>query len=209
MTLGEKLKKIRTDNNMTIKQLADYIEEKCNLIIDKSMISRWENDKATPVNTFLSAYAKAFNVNLNYLIGLDDQEYLPKNLIPIRKIKKVPIVGTIACGSPILAEENIDGYFSIDPSIDADYCLKAKGDSMIDIGIHDGDLIFLRQQPVVENGEVGAVLIGEEATLKKVYINENEMILQPCNKNYPPMVVKGNDIKIMGKLVGYYHNMDK
>lgn len=209
MTLGEKLKKIRTDNNMTIKQLADYIEEKCNLIIDKSMISRWENDKATPVNTFLSAYAKAFNVNLNYLIGLDDQEYLPKNLIPIRKIKKVPIVGTIACGSPILAEENINGYFSIDPTIDADFCLYAKGNSMIDIGIHDGDLIFLRQQPVVENGEVGAVLIGEEATLKKVYINENEMILQPCNKNYPPMVVKGGDIKIMGKLVGYYHNMDK
>lgn len=92
---------------------------------------------------------------------------------------------------------------------EADFCLKAKGDSMIDMGIHEGDLVFLRQQPMVENGEVGAVLIDNEATLKKIYINEHEIILQPCNRNYPPIVVKTGDIKIMGKLVGYYHNTDK
>lgn len=206
MNMGDFIKRNREKSKLTQEELAKVIG------VSKSAISRYESGDIGKVGIDkIELLCEAIQVDPMIFITGDENYNKDENnnLIPIRRIRKVPILGTIACGSPILAEENIDGYFSIDPSIDADYCLYAKGDSMIDIGIHDGDLIFLRQQPVIENGEIGAVLIDNEATLKKVYITDNEMILQPCNRNYPPIVVKGGDIKIMGKLVGYYHNMEK
>ena len=212
MEFKDRLRELRESLCLNKKELSDKV--KCS----PSIISMYEAGERRPSIENLECLADFFNVDIDYLLGNTDYTTrlswesetinLPSNVTKLTKLKKIPILGTIACGTPIFAEENIDGYFIADTNIKADFSLKAKGDSMIDVGIHDGDLIFLRQQPVVENGEIGAVLIDEEATLKKVYINDNEMILQPCNKNYPPIVVKGGDIKIMGKLVGYYHNME-
>lgn len=213
MEFKDRLKELRESLNLNKKELSDKVK------FSPSIISMYEAGERRPSIENLECLADFFNVDIDYLLGNTDYTTrlswenetmnLPSNITKLTKLKKIPILGTIACGSPIFAEENVDGYFVADNNIKADFTLRAKGDSMIDIGIHDGDLIFLRQQPVLENGEVGAVLIDNEATLKKVYINKNEMILQPCNKNYPPMVVKDKDIKIMGKLVGFYHNLDK
>ncbi|MEB3428842.1 transcriptional repressor LexA [Citroniella saccharovorans] len=207
ITIGDRINKKRLEKGMTLEELGKKVG------VSKVTIHKYESKVITNIpSDRIEAMAKALDVSPAYLMGWDDEKDLsdiPGIILP-EKLKKIPILGVIACGEPIFAEENYDGYFMLDQNLpQADFILKAKGDSMIDMGIHEGDLVFLRQQPMVENGEVGAVLIDNEATLKKIYINEHEIILQPCNRNYPPIVVKTGDIKIMGKLVGYYHNTDK
>lgn len=127
-----------------------------------------------------------------------------KNIIPIPKMKKVPLLGTIACGEPILAVENIENYVNMPESINGTFALRCKGDSMINARIFDGDVVFIRQQPDVENGEIAAVLIDDEATLKKVYKYKNRIELRPENPTMAPLEYEGeemNKIKILGKAV--------
>lgn len=118
----------------------------------------------------------------------------------------IPIIGTIAAGTPILAEENIEDYFVIDNRVNADFGLRVKGDSMINADIFDGDVAFIRKQPTLENGEIGAILLENEATLKRFSKTENSVILQaenPSITDWPRVYTDGN-ISILGKLVGVY-----
>ncbi len=127
-----------------------------------------------------------------------------KNIIPFPKMKKVPLLGTIACGEPILAEENIESYIDMPEEVRGDYALRCKGDSMINARIFDGDIVFIRQQPDVENGEIAAVLIDDEATLKKVYKYPNRIELRAENPTMKPLEYEGeelNNIRILGKAV--------
>lgn len=158
MKLGQKIKKVRDDNGLTLDELSSIINKKYGFATNKGMISKWENGITTPSLQFIQAYAKEFNVDLNYLLntGIDPSS-----------ANKIPLLGTIAAGLPILAEENIKDYFAIDSKIKADFALKVKGDSMLGAGIFPGDYVFIRKQDVLENGEIGAVLIENEATLKK------------------------------------------
>lgn len=131
---------------------------------------------------------------------------LPDNVIPAPATYKVPLLGTIACGEPILASENIENQVEIPEHIHADFALRCKGDSMINARIHDGDIVYIRQQPEVNNGEIAAVLIGEEATLKRVYVHDDHIVLQPENPAYAPLVYFGDsmsDVRILGKAVGF------
>ena len=114
---------------------------------------------------------------------------------------QVPLIGSIAAGSPILAEQNIEEYFTIDKSIKADFALRIKGDSMIDAGIHNGDIAFIRKQQTLETGEIGAVVIENEATLKRFYKTDSSIVLQPENKEYQPIIKTEGDVYIAGKLV--------
>lgn len=132
---------------------------------------------------------------------------MPEGVLPLPRTKKVPRLGTIACGEPILAEENIDGFDYVPEDISCDFSLICKGDSMINARILDGDIVYIRQQPTVENGEIAAVLIDNEATLKRVYINGDTIILQPENTAYQPIVYTGeklNEIRILGKAVYFF-----
>lgn len=175
----------------------------------KAAISRIESGDRDLNQTQISSFAKALDTSEAYLMGWTEQVNLSdiKNIINIEKARYIPIVGTIACGEPILAEENIDGYFIADKSIKADFIVKAKGDSMIDAGINDGDLVFLKKTPTVENGTIGAVLIDNEATLKKIIKTDNAIILQPCNSDYQPIVLTNNEeILILGEMVGVFQN---
>lgn len=154
----------------------------------------------------LQKIAEALNVPAAYLLGWEEAPVtlLADNIIPIPKTKKVPLIGKIACGEPILAEENFDGTVSIPDYIDADFALTCKGDSMRNARILDGDIVFIRQQPDVENGEIAAVLIDGEATLKRVYKQNNSLILHPENSAYSPIVISGeelSDVRILGKAV--------
>lgn len=211
MKLGDKLKKVRVDNKMSMEELKNLLNNKYDLNISKSMISRWENGKSEPINTYLSAYAKEFNLDMNNLLDIDLSEIPGIKLI--KKFANVPILGEIACGEPIFCQENYNGYFQIDEDLDKpDFCLRARGDSMIDVGIEDGDLIFMKQTPVIANGKIAAILIDDTVTLKRFYKHEHEIILQPENKSYSPIILRENDgqnIRIIGEMIGMYSKGSK
>ena len=137
-----------------------------------------------------------------------DNLFLSKdNLLPLPKFKKIPLLGSIACGEPILAEENIDEHIKCPDDVQADFCLRCKGDSMIGARIHDGDIVYIRIQPDVENGEIAAVLIDDEATLKRVYKKAESIILQPENPAYEPLIFvreEINQIRILGKAICFF-----
>ena len=118
------------------------------------------------------------------------------------------MLGNIACGEPIFAEEDFEGYIELEDGIKADFCLRAKGDSMIGARIYDGDIVFIKSQSMVENGEIAVALIGDEATLKRVmyYPDKNMLILKPENTNYQDIVLIGeelNTVRILGKAVAF------
>ena len=129
---------------------------------------------------------------------------------PLKNAKSIPIIGTIAAGSPLLAEENIVDYFLIDSRVDADFGLTVKGESMINANIFDGDIVFIRKQPNLENGEIGAILLDNEATLKRFSRTDNSVVLQaenPSMTDWPRVYTNGN-IRVLGKLVGVYSKKD-
>lgn len=215
MKLGDKLKAIRTENNMSMEELKNTLNYKYDLNISKSMISRWENNKSEPFNTYLSAYAREFNLDMNDLLDIEDKNDL-SNIPGIKIIKKfvtVPLLGEIACGEPIFCNQNYDNLFQIDEDLaQPDFSLTARGDSMIDVGIHDGDIVFFKNTPVVENGKIAAVIIDNTTTLKRFFKNEHEIILQPENKEYSPIIIReddGQEVRVLGEMVGMYYTGSK
>ena len=178
--------------------------------IGKSSISTYLSGDYEPKQTNLYKIADALSVTIPWLSGSDvemnvekENRPLPENLKPITKVNRIPIVGSIAAGTPILATENIESYLLLGQEYKADFALKIMGDSMIDVGINDGDLALIIKDRPISNGEIYAVLVDGEATLKKVYKNDDYLTLQPCNSKYEPIVVKEEDNPyIVGKLSG-------
>lgn len=118
-------------------------------------------------------------------------------------LTKIPVLGTVTCGEPILAVQTSEEYFMVSPTLfkgDDLFMLTAKGDSMINAGIYDGDKIVLRQQSTADNGDIVAALIDDSATIKRYYKENGHYRLQPENDSYEPIIV--NDINIIGKVVG-------
>lgn len=133
---------------------------------------------------------------------------IPPGFIPLPKMKKVPLIGAIACGDPITALQNREGEADAPEDMRCDFALKCHGDSMIGAGIYDGDTVFIRIQPEVENGEIAAVRIGEEATLKRVYLHTDYIELRPENPAFESIIRRKedmNDVQIEGKAVGWLH----
>ena len=159
------------------------------------------------------AFSKALNVNPAWLMGYDVEMDDPatdyshvKNVLPIPKMKKLPLVGGIACGTPILAEQNIEDEIEVPSHIQADFVLRCNGDSMTGARIMDGDIVCIRIQPDVDDGQIAAVLIDDSATLKRVYHSKGGLTLVAENPAYPPMIYTGEeceDIRIMGKAVAF------
>lgn len=178
--------------------------------IGKSSISTYLSGDYEPKQTNLYKIAEALDVSIPWLNGYDvnmekttEERPLPSNLIPITKVNRIPVVGTIAAGKPITAEENIDSYIVLNDEYKADFALRIKGDSMIDAGINDGDLALIIKDRPIDNGDIYAVMIDGDATLKKVYKNDDYLTLQPCNSSYQPIMVKEEDEPyIVGKLSG-------
>lgn len=217
-TFAERLKSLRREKSWSQQRLADELE------LSKSSVNMYERGEREPGFETMEAIADLFNVDMNYLYGRTDIKIadpivldhsaapaprpIPKGFEPMPKMKKIPLVGSIACGTPILAEQNIDGHVDAPEDIRCDFALRCKGDSMIGAGIHDGDAVYIHIQPEVENGEIAAVRIGEEATLKRVYYDGTTLTLMPYNNAYAPMVYTGpqlEDVHIEGKAVGYTH----
>lgn len=158
--------------------------------------------------------AEACGVSISYIIGEEETSTstpFPTNIHPV-KSKKFPILGEIACGKPIFADENHESYISASSEIKADWCLVARGDSMIGARIHDGDIVFIHEQSIVENGEIAAVIIGDEATLKRWYYypDKEKLVLNAENPAYEPLVYTGeelNEIRCLGKAVCFMSNL--
>lgn len=180
--------------------------------ISRSSLQRYANGVTAkiPIDA-IQTIAKAVGVEAEYIMGWTDSDLTHiKNIEPIPTMVKVPLLGTIACGEPILAEENIEDYINMPEKAKGTFALRCKGDSMINARIFDGDIVFIREQPEVENGEIAAVLIEDEATLKRVYKTENSIELRPENPTFKPLYYQKeemNKVRILGKAVGFYSNI--
>lgn len=201
-TTSNRLKEIMSEQNLRqvdiLEMIAPY-SKKLDIRLAKNDLSQYVSGKVEPSQEKLTLLSLALNVSEPWLMGYD----VPKQEITSNSNSaiSVPLVGTIAAGTPILAEENIERYFNIDSSIKADFCLRIKGDSMINEGIHNNDIVFIHQQPILENGEIGAVIIDGEATLKRFYKTDTGIVLQPANEKYAPIIVDENsNLIIAGKL---------
>lgn len=200
MSFGSKLRAARKAKQLTQKELAAKIKAAHN------SISNWENDQNMPDPDTIQNLCWALDVEPNYFFSVDSSLPLPRNIIPLPEMQRIPLLGSIACGSPILAEEHIEDYVDIPRNIHADFALTCKGDSMINARIFNGDIVYIRQQDTVVNGEIAAVLIDGEATLKRVRLFDDHISLEPENPMYKPLVYWGdemNTVHILGKAVAF------
>lgn len=206
MSIGTNIKMLRTNAGLSQAELGKIAG-----VTDKA-VSTWESDIKTPRMGAVERMASYFGVPKSAILddGYQTTVHVPAGFAPLPKMVKRPLVGSIACGEPITAEENIEDYVDVPESAHCDFCLRCKGDSMIDAGIHDGDVVYIHIQPEVENGQIAAVRIDGEATLKRVFWNEETQTLQLLaeNRNFAPLVYTGpvlDTVHIEGRAVGYTH----
>ena len=209
-TFAERLKSLRREKGWSQQRLADELD------LSKSSVNMYERGEREPGFETMEAIADLFNVDMNYLYGRTDikiadpivlapkKPTIPPGFEPMPKIKKIPLIGSIACGTPITAEENVEQMVCVPSRWHSTFTLTCKGDSM-EPRIHDGDLVAIRSQPEVEQGEIAAVRIGDEATLKHVYLHENFIELRPENPAFESIILtkeEMNTVVIEGKAVG-------
>lgn len=209
MTTGERLKYRRKEIGLSAEKVAERLG------VSPATIYRYEKGdiEKVPVDS-LAALAKILHTTPAYLMGWEDAPTttkpapVPPGFIPKPNMNKVPLIGAIACGDPITAMENREGSMDVPEDICCDFALRCHGDSMINAGIHDGDVVYIKIQPEVETGEIAAVRIGDEATLKRVYLHSDYIELRPENPAYESIIRRKeemNDVVIEGKAVGWTH----
>lgn len=207
MNIGAKLKKLREDKGLTQEELAKHINSTKQTIFkyESGIISNIPMDKLTKIASILG-------VSPAYILGWEEDRLdILKQLRPI-KLKKFRMLGEVACGKPIFADEDHETYIDASADINADYCLTARGDSMIGARIKDGDIVFIQEQSIVENGQIAAVVIGDSVTLKRwfYYPEKKKLVLQAENPNYEPLVYVGeelNEIHCLGRAVTFTSNL--
>ena len=161
--------------------------------VARSTIQRYEKGTIEKLKLpVIEAIANVLQVDPAWLVGKSDDpkiadEVSLDNILPFPTMKSVPLIGSIACGEPILAAENIEGHVDMPEHVKADFALRCKGDSMINARIYDGDIVYIRQQPTVDDGQIAAVLVDDEATLKRVHLYPDHVVLEPENPQYRPL----------------------
>lgn len=218
MILGDLIKNYRREHGYSMEQFAKKTGlSKAYISILERNVNPVNNKPVIPSLETIKAVAQAINMDFNEVIALLDgnqpvslkgEPEIPPGFEPMPKMKKVPLIGAIACGEPITAIENREGEIDAPEDMNCDFALRCKGDSMIGAGIYDGDAVYIRIQPEVENGEIAAVRIGDEATLKRVYLHSDYIELRPENSAYESIIRRReemNDVYIEGKAVGYTH----
>lgn len=198
MKLHERIKERRLALGMTLMDVANALGVK------EATVQRYESGEIkNPKHDTVLELAKIFRCTPAYLMGWED-DFLPQSVMHIGK-KKLPLLGEIAAGEPIFADEEIE-YYSPGEDTGADFCLRIHGDSMTGIGIKDGDIVFIRKQDCVDEGDIAAVLVEDEATLKRVYQSDDSITLVSENPKYKPMVYtkkQCRNIRILGKAVSF------
>lgn len=197
MQIGERIKELRENKNLTQTELAELLGFKT-----YTTVSKWESNDNYPKGKDLKRLSEIFGVTSDYLLGLTAESLLNK----ISKFVKIPVLGVITCGDPILAEQNIVDYKEeiADnlPSGELFY-LQTKGNSMTPT-IPENSFVMIRKQETVENNEIAAVLVNgdTEATLKRVRFQGDTIILMPDNSEHNPIIAnEENPVRIIGKAI--------
>lgn len=192
--MGRRIRELRLEKGLSQEELGRIVG------VRRAAVNKWETGQVKNLRRdTIETLSRFFDVSPSYLMGMTDIRR-PDSV----RVRRVPILGSVAAGNPILALEEHHDYIEVDGNIRVDFCLRVRGDSMIDARIQDGDLVFVRQQPTVENGEIAVVLIDDEATLKRFYKTDAGVILKPENSKYDPMFYTEEDFKdvrILGKAV--------
>lgn len=207
-----RMKPLREEKGLNMKEAAAALR------LPYTTYRNYEQGLREPNSETLVQIANFYGVSVDYLIGRSASRNavlynqrpvpIPPGFLPPPKMKKVPLIGDIACGDPITAEQNVVDYLDVPEDVHCDFCLRCHGDSMIDAHIQDGDVVYIHCQPEVHDGEIAAVRIGDEATLKRVYYDGQNLTLVPCNTAYRPKTYSGPDldsIQIEGRMVGFTH----
>lgn len=208
MKLGEIIFKYRKDHSLSMDQFADMsgLSKGYISMLEKNVNPRTGKPITPSLDTYV-AIANAMMISVNDLFeAMDDSQlitdtHMPAdNIFSFKATKEVPLLGTIAAGSPILADDNVEGYVDVDKTVQADFCLRVKGTSMINANIYDGDIVFIHKQSDVDDGEIAAVLIEDEATLKRVYKFAGHVQLRAENPRFKPIDLNGDqNVRILGK----------
>lgn len=215
MTLGEIIKQYRQEHSMSMEAFSrrSGISKAYISLLEKNKHPRTGKPIAPSVQSIKQA-ADGMRMDFNDLFPLIDGEVtLPKddplpdydNIQPI-EVKRYPVLGEIACGEPLLMQDTMEVYVESTTNINADFILMAKGDSMTGARIYDGDIVFVRKQDIVDNGEIAVVAIDDEATLKRFYKYDGLVLLQAENPNYKDIEIREEDgkmVRVLGKAVAF------
>lgn len=215
MQLSDYIKEYRNKHGLSQREFATKSGLSNGYI---SLLEKGENPKTgQPITPTLDTYkiiARSTDVSINKLFSIIDDAPIEINSAPInidiRPINRqsLPVIGKIACGTPKFANEELSFYIETGNEVKADFCLVASGDSMIDARIYDGDIVFIRKQDTVDNGDIAAVIIDDEATLKRVYYYPEAqlLVLRPENRDFDEITYSGEDldhVHILGKAVAF------
>ena len=200
--LAERIRIFRKKQGLSMEELGNMLG------VSRQTVFRYENATITNIpRDKIQRMAEIFDTTEAVLMGFTAEELGYEGILPLAD-RAVPMLGEIACGSPIYADEERGAPRYAGVGGEVSFCLRAKGDSMTGAHIHDGDIVFVHAQESVDNGEIGVVIIGDEATLKRVYYypESEKLVLMPENAAYEPMVFVGHEldgIKVIGKAVAF------
>ncbi len=208
-SIGSRIRAVRLDQGMSQDELA-----KKSGYGSRSTINKIELGINDIPQSKIRAIAQALGVSVSQILcgdepdtPKDDDLFAIPGILPVPPMVRKPLIGTIACGTPILAEQNIDKFVAVPEDIHCDFALRCEGDSMIGIHIMPGAAVYIREQPDVENGEVAAVIVDDEtATLKKIYKTDSTITLLAENPAYPPIIITGErlqHVRILGVVVAW------
>lgn len=205
MSIGTNIKRLREMHGLSQMQLAAIAG-----VSDKA-VSTWENDLKTPRMGAIQRMADYFRITKSDIIEDPDSSslspFVHPDILPTTT-QRVPLIGTIACGEPILAQADVDTFAVVGVAVECDFALRCKGDSMINARIYDGDIVFIKQQDYVDDGAIAAVLLDDDATLKRVYhLADGRAELRAENPKYKSIIVGGDNetrtCRILGKAVAF------
>ena len=209
---ADNLRRYSNDTHIAQVEIANRLK------VSTATVSDWFNGKKYPRPEKMQKLADLFGVKVSDLQkdeaerksvvppSAPDLFSLP-GILPVPPMVRKPLIGTIACGTPILAEQNIDKFVAVPADIRCDFALRCEGDSMIGAHILPGAAVYIREQPDVENGEVAAVIVDDEtATLKKIYKTDSTITLLAENPAYAPIIITGErlqHVRILGVVVAW------
>lgn len=206
MGMAERIRERRKEMGYTQTELGEKLG------LQASAIAKYENGRVKNMKrSVIANMANVLECSPTYLMGLEHEENISTldNIYPI-ELKRFPLLGEIACGTPKYANEDRESYVLAGTNIQADFCLKAKGDSMINARIHDGDIVFIRKQDIVDNGEIAAVVVNNDsdATLKRFYYYAEKcmVILKAENPSVEDMIFTNEELDnfhVLGKAVAF------
>ena len=201
LTFGQKLKYLREENDLTLSEVGMMINNRFGKAITKSMLSKWENEVvASPRYQDIKMVAIIFGVTTDYLLGLSEVKYP----VDPNSLTKIPILGSIDAGTPMLAQSDVIGHKYIETDKDL-FAMKVNGDSMSGARIYDGDVVFVEKTDLVDDGQIYVVSVDRgEAALRRVCVVDGRTVLHAENPNYPDVLISKKDIKelkILGRVV--------